>query len=162
MIGSKPDRVFVTWGGTPRGQHALALAIKKTVRRRLGVELSPHKFRHLAAKIYLDQNPGGFEVVRQLLGHKNVRLPSASMPASIPSGRAGRTPSSSCRSGSRNWLQPAAEKASAKSASNATGDRGGRPICVTCRCALGTRVAETIPHGLASVLGFSRNRRAGG
>jgi integrase len=73
VIGSKPDRVFVTWGGTPRGQHALALAIKKTVRRRLGVELSPHKFRHLVAKIYLDQNPGGFEVVRQLLGHKNVK-----------------------------------------------------------------------------------------
>lgn len=29
--------------------------------------------RHLAAKVYLDQNPGGFELVRQLLGHKNQK-----------------------------------------------------------------------------------------
>jgi integrase len=73
VIGSKPDSVFVTWGGTRRGQHALALAVNKTVRRRLGVRVTPHQFRHLAAKIYLDQNPGGFEVVRQLLGHKHLK-----------------------------------------------------------------------------------------
>src|SRR6266542_3808446 len=60
VIGSKPNRVFVTWAGTPRGQGTLALAISKIVRRRLGVNLTPHQFRHFAAKIYLDRNPGVF------------------------------------------------------------------------------------------------------
>jgi len=89
VIGSKPENVFVTWGGTPRGQAALALAITNTVRRRLGVRLTPHQFRHLAAKIYLDQNPGGFELVRQLLGHKNLKTTIGAY-AGINTRRAGR------------------------------------------------------------------------
>jgi integrase len=32
-----------------------------------------HRFRHAAGKIYLDQNPGQYEVVRQLLGHKDLQ-----------------------------------------------------------------------------------------
>lgn len=73
VIGMKPSRVFVTWAGTPRGQGTLALAISKTVWRRLGIKVTPHQFRHICAKIYLDRNPGGFEVMRQLLGHKNLK-----------------------------------------------------------------------------------------
>lgn len=89
VIGSKPSSLFVTWAGTPRGQGALALAISKTVRKRLGVKLTPHQFRHLAAKIYLDQNPGGFELVRQLLGHKNLKTTIGAY-AGINTKRAGR------------------------------------------------------------------------
>ncbi len=89
VIGSKPNRVFVTWAGTPRGQGTLALAISKIVRRRLGVNLTPHQFRHFAAKIYLDRNPGGFELVRQLLGHKNLKT-TINAYAGINTKRAGR------------------------------------------------------------------------
>ncbi len=89
VIGSKPSRVFVTWTGMPRGQKTLALAIGKIVHRRLGVRLTPHQFRHLAAKIYLDQNPGGFELVRQLLGHKNQKTTVGAY-AGINTKRAGR------------------------------------------------------------------------
>jgi integrase len=32
-----------------------------------------HRFRHAAAKIYLDRNPGQYEVIRQLLGHKDIQ-----------------------------------------------------------------------------------------
>jgi len=53
------------------------------------VRLTPHQFRHVAAKIYLDQNPGGFEVVRQLLGHKNMRT-TINFYAGINTKRAGR------------------------------------------------------------------------
>jgi integrase len=89
VIGSKPDRIFVTRAGTPRGQKTLALAIGNIVRRRLGVRLTPHQFRHIAAKIYLDQNPGGFELVRQLLGHKNLKTTIGAY-AGINTKRAGR------------------------------------------------------------------------
>ena len=89
VIGSQPNSVFVTWAGTPRGQATLSIAIRKTVRGRLGVKLSPHQFRHIAAKIYLDQNPGGFELVRQLLGHKNLKTTIGAY-AGINTRRAGR------------------------------------------------------------------------
>jgi integrase len=89
VIGSKPNRVFITWAGTPRGQGTLALSICNIVRRRLGVRLTPHQFRHLAAKIYLDQNPGGFELVRQFLGHKNLKTTIGAY-AGINTKRAGR------------------------------------------------------------------------
>jgi integrase len=34
--------------------------------------ITPHQFRHLAAKLYLDEHPEGFETVRRLLGHKSI------------------------------------------------------------------------------------------
>jgi hypothetical protein len=37
------------------------------------VKLTPHQFRHLAAKIVLHANPGAYELVRQMLGHKNMK-----------------------------------------------------------------------------------------
>ncbi len=32
--------------------------------------MNPHLYRHLAAFFYLQANPGDYETVRQLLGHK--------------------------------------------------------------------------------------------
>ena len=34
--------------------------------------MTPHQFRHLAAKLYLDAHPGDYETVRRLLGHRSV------------------------------------------------------------------------------------------
>ena len=48
-----------------------------------------HEFRHLSAKLLLDHQPGGFETVRQLLGHKNLQTTVFSY-AGIDSRRAGR------------------------------------------------------------------------
>jgi excisionase family DNA binding protein len=66
VTGKRPDAVFVTWAGKPRMQAALTLAIEKAVRKHLGVKVTPHQFRHLAAKIILDEYPGADELVRQL------------------------------------------------------------------------------------------------
>ena len=35
-----------------------------------GLRINPHIFRHLAALLYLRENPGGFEVVRRILAHR--------------------------------------------------------------------------------------------
>ena len=43
------------------------------MRRYAGADLSPHQLRHLAAKILLDDSPGAFELVKQLLGHENLK-----------------------------------------------------------------------------------------
>jgi integrase len=89
VIGERPDAVFVTFTGKPRTQAAIKVAIQKTVLRHLGVKLSPHQFRHLAAKIILDANPGAYELVRQLLGHKNLKT-TTNFYAGIDTRRAGR------------------------------------------------------------------------
>ena len=37
-----------------------------------GVVITPHQFRHLAAKLFLDRHPNEHETVRRLLGHKSL------------------------------------------------------------------------------------------
>ena len=89
VTGKRPEAVFVTWAGKPRTQAALTLAIEKAVLRHLGVKLTPHQFRHLAAKIILDEHPGAYELLRQLLGHKNSKT-TTNFYAGIDTRRAGR------------------------------------------------------------------------
>ncbi len=89
IIGRKPDRLFVNPDGTPKGSQTLSFLIRRVVRKRAGVELSPHQFRHLAAKILLDDSPGAFELVRQLLGHENLKT-TANFYAGMDTRRAAR------------------------------------------------------------------------
>jgi len=89
VIGKRPDAVFVTWRGKPRTQAAIATSIEKAVLKYVGVRLTPHQFRHLAAKLMLDHNPGAFDLVRQLMGHKNMQT-TTNFYAGIDTRRAGR------------------------------------------------------------------------
>lgn len=89
VIGFRPDRLFVTWSGKPRSQATLALAIEKTVLKFVGVRLTPHQFRHLAAKLRLDEDPRAYELVRQLMTHKNLET-TTNFYAGIDTLRAGR------------------------------------------------------------------------
>jgi integrase len=89
VIGERPDAVFVSFSGRPRKRDTIKMTITKTIRSYLGVKLTPHQFRHLAAKIILDDNPGAYELVRQLLGHTNVST-TTTFYAGIDTRRAGR------------------------------------------------------------------------
>ncbi len=89
VTGKRPEAVFVTYTGKPRGQAAITDAIEKTILKNLGVRLTPHQFRHLVAKIILDDNPGAYELVRQMLGHKNTKT-TTNFYAGIDTRRAGR------------------------------------------------------------------------
>lgn len=53
--------------------HTLGQQLKATIFRETGLTLTPHQFRHLAAKLYLEQHPGNYEVIRRLLGHKSLK-----------------------------------------------------------------------------------------
>jgi integrase len=89
VIGKRPDALFVSFSGRSRKPDTIKMTITKTVQIHLGVKLTPHQFRHLAAKIILDDNPGAYELVRQLLGHKNVSTTTIFY-AGIDTRRAGR------------------------------------------------------------------------
>jgi integrase len=50
----------------------LARRITTEIRRRTGLTVNVHLFRALLGKLYLEQNPGGYEVLRRLLGHRSI------------------------------------------------------------------------------------------
>ncbi len=88
-IGVRPDHLCITWSGKPRTQAAIALAIEKTVLKYVGARLTPHQFRHLAAKLRLDENPGEIDLVQELMGHGNDQT-TRKFYAGIYTRRAGR------------------------------------------------------------------------
>jgi integrase len=90
IVGERPTRLFVNVDGTPKTEKALGILMTNYARRRAGVTLTPHQTRHLSAKVLLDDQPGGFETVRQLLGHKNLQTTVHYSYAGIDSRRAGR------------------------------------------------------------------------
>ncbi|MEZ5827108.1 MAG: tyrosine-type recombinase/integrase [Hyphomicrobiales bacterium] len=61
--------LFVTKRGHAKTQETLSKQIVQVIRRRLGVHLTPHQTRHLAAIWYLDEHPEDFETPRAFLGH---------------------------------------------------------------------------------------------
>lgn len=56
-----------------RSEVSLFHLITTTAKRELEIAINPHLMRHIAAKLFLDRNPGAYEIVRMLLGHKTVQ-----------------------------------------------------------------------------------------
>ncbi len=67
------NHLFLTQGGTPKSSDSLRHGATMAVKRYVGVHMTPHQFRHLAAKLMLDANPGAYLLVQHLLGHKNFK-----------------------------------------------------------------------------------------
>jgi integrase len=71
-IGRRPQHLFVNRDGRPKAAATVRYLIESHLTRRLGVTLNPHAFRHLAGKLILDREPGSYELVKQLLGHRSI------------------------------------------------------------------------------------------
>ena len=64
--------LFPGRNGKAKDITALRRLISNSLFKHTGICLTPHQFRHLAAKLLLEARPGHYEVVRKLLGHKNL------------------------------------------------------------------------------------------
>jgi integrase len=75
LLATGPSRLLFPGKETNRhkGKSALSAQIKELVHAYTRLDMPAHRFRHAAAKIYLDRNPGQYEVIRQLLGHKDIQ-----------------------------------------------------------------------------------------
>jgi integrase len=72
LLDGPSTALFPGKAGAPKTLQALRTQIIKAVQRHCGLLANPHLFRHIAAKLYLDANPGAYGLVRLLLGHKTV------------------------------------------------------------------------------------------
>jgi integrase len=64
--------LFPGKGGRAKAIGTLRKQISDTVHSYTGLKMNPHLFRHAMSKIFLDQNPGQYEVVRRVLAHKSI------------------------------------------------------------------------------------------
>lgn len=58
--------------GGSKSLNALRDQICKAIHRYTGMKMHPHLFRHAGAKLFLDGNPGEYEVVRRVLAHRSI------------------------------------------------------------------------------------------
>jgi integrase len=58
--------------GGPKKKEWLGKQIFRTIRNHTGLRVNPHLFRHISGKLFLECNPGAYEVVRRVLGHRSA------------------------------------------------------------------------------------------
>jgi integrase len=72
MRGFNHDWLFAGEAQGPKTTKTLSEQISKRLWRELGLEVTPHQFRHAAAYIMLKVDPGNYELVRRVLGHRSI------------------------------------------------------------------------------------------
>jgi integrase len=72
LLRQPSDALFPGVDGGAKSKNLLGDQISKTVRRYTGLSFNPHLFRHAGGKMFLDINPGQYEVVRRVLGHRSM------------------------------------------------------------------------------------------
>jgi integrase len=64
--------LFPGIGRGPKNRAFFGTQISRTIRAHTGLQVHPHLFRHIAAKLFLDAHPGSYELVRRVLGHRSI------------------------------------------------------------------------------------------
>ncbi len=65
--------LFPGKGDGHKAKGTLSSQIIKRIVKELGIRVTPHQFRHLAAAFILEKDPANYEFVRRVLGHKNLQ-----------------------------------------------------------------------------------------
>ena len=73
MRGSNEDWLFPGQRGRTKGKTCLSCQITERIYKATGLRMTTHQFRHAAGAIVLRRRPGQYELVRRLLGHRNVQ-----------------------------------------------------------------------------------------
>lgn len=70
---SNASWLFPGIAGAPKTASMFSTQITQRVQKTTGLRITAHQFRHACAAIYLKHRPGEYEVVRRLLGHRNIQ-----------------------------------------------------------------------------------------
>lgn len=89
IIGRTPTVLFCNDDGSEKGFATVRYLVQRYVKQYVGIHMNPHAYRHLAAKLVLDSQPGAHVLVQHLLGHEKVDT-TATYYAGLDTRRAGR------------------------------------------------------------------------
>ena len=73
LRGSNAAWLFPGVAGKPKTASMFSTQITERIEKAAGLRITTHQFRHSAGAIYLKHFPGQYEVVRRLLGHRNIQ-----------------------------------------------------------------------------------------
>jgi integrase len=73
LRGSNQSWLFPGETGGVKTSRTLSLQITARIEKATGLRITVHQFRHAAAAILLKHRPGEYELVRRLLGHRNIQ-----------------------------------------------------------------------------------------
>ena len=68
----KPRFLFPKQDGTAKERDILGMTICNVMQKELGTKFNVHLFRHLGCFLYLKSHPGEIDVMRRVLGHRDV------------------------------------------------------------------------------------------
>jgi integrase len=71
--GSNAAWLFPGVASEPKTANMFSTQITERIQNATGLRITVHQFRHASAAIYLKHFPGQYEVVRRLLGHRNIQ-----------------------------------------------------------------------------------------
>jgi integrase len=67
------EQLFPGVRKTMRAINSFGVRIARTVEEHVGVRITCHQFRHAAAAIIMRNDPGNYEFVRRVLGHRSIK-----------------------------------------------------------------------------------------
>jgi integrase len=73
LKGGHTDWLFPGEGGNHKQSRTLSEQISKLIKDEIGLEITPHQFRHAAAAWLLEADPSNYELARRVLGHKRLQ-----------------------------------------------------------------------------------------
>ena len=73
LRGRGEDFLFPGLRQGAKGEVCFSGQITKRIYKHTGLRITAHQFRHAAGALILKKRPGEYELVRQLLGHRNVQ-----------------------------------------------------------------------------------------
>jgi hypothetical protein len=72
LRGRNEDYLFPGMRSGAKGKVSFSGQITKRVLKLTGLRITAHQFRHAAGAIILQEQPGNYELVRQILGHRSL------------------------------------------------------------------------------------------
>ena len=73
LRGRNEDWLFPGQRGGAKGKISFSGQITERIYKATGLRMTVHQFRHAAGALILQRRPGEYELVRRLLGHRNVQ-----------------------------------------------------------------------------------------
>ena len=73
LLSARGSRSLGCGSGQPKLAQTLSWLVDRTTQRHLGIPITGHQFRHILAKLILDEVAGGHELVKQSLGHQHMK-----------------------------------------------------------------------------------------